>query len=128
MKNRLKYKAWEYKAWDKVNKTISNVKSIRNLNYDDDDIYKYVLTDDYENGFKNWKNIELMQCTGAKDINDNLIYEGFIVKEGDSWIKVVEYDEQYAGYGLDTKAYSYEILGNIYENPELINLKDNKND
>ena len=65
-----------------------------------------------------------MQCTGAKDINDNLIYEGFIVKEGDSFIKVIEYDEQYAGYGLDTKAYSYEILGNIYQHKHL--LEDGK--
>lgn len=62
-----------------------------------------------------------------KDINDKEIYEGDIVRTfGDSFI--VFYSQEYVGYLLKDidgcletiRSYRVEVLGNIYENPELL--------
>ena len=81
----------------------------------------------------------LMQCTGLRDKNDKLIYEGDIVKVPDDWndyrLMAGEKREVFfnkGGFRLkpkwcngfyvhwleDTKY--FEIIGNIYENPELL--------
>lgn len=87
------------------------------------------------------KDIVLMQCTGLTDKNGKLIYEGDIIKylyynpeRYTKWIVVfnpdtLEFgirDYGYIGYQRLT-SYSIfnnkvEVIGNIYENPEL--LKD----
>lgn len=69
-----------------------------------------------------------MQYTGLKDKNGKEIYEGDIVRsynefgEAFAVLSVVEYDEQYAKYrGVDIECLDYEeVIGNIYENPELL--------
>jgi uncharacterized phage protein (TIGR01671 family) len=77
----------------------------------------------------------IMQYTGLKDRNGVEIYEGDIVKNGrkDNKIQIIEWYR--GGFMLKTKGnfghssieiYDgdsdryYEVIGNIYENPELL--------
>jgi len=85
---------------------------------------------------KNWDkklsdcNFILMQCTGLKDKNGKLIYEGDILKQPQLPHKVVceWYKDGYWLNGFMNGAKRelrnihnwYEVIGNIYENPELI--------
>lgn len=80
----------------------------------------------------------LMQYTGLKDINGRDIYEGDIVQMSTSWnsseqytkkygyIRVVEWDNKSAKFTnvIAEKVDPYydliEVIGNIYENPELL--------
>ncbi len=78
---------------------------------------------------------EIMQFTGLKDKEGNEIYEGDIIEFADHLHKaVVVYDKKFAAYlfesnnlekknNPDTAMHWHDdlkIIGNIYENPELI--------
>ncbi len=81
--------------------------------------------------------VEVMQYIGLKDSNKNEIYEGDIVKIedyfGEDIIGRVIYDEATAGYvfhkgnernyfqmTLDLEDYVHYVIGNIYENKDLL--------
>jgi len=83
----------------------------------------------------------LEQYTGLKDCNDKEIYEGDIVKIPDDWeefgmmsganreiyfklggfrLKPTNSNSAQNGYWLDETSKHFEIIGNIHENPELL--------
>ena len=73
--------------------------------------------------FTDFKEVVLMQYTGLKDKNGKEIYEGDIVTDGVGKFKIV-YDLKLAGYQpycifRDDPENYCEVIGNIYENPEL---------
>jgi len=71
---------------------------------------------------------ELMQYTGLKDKNGKEIYEGDILKNQVSELSVVKWQgigwNPFVDSMIDHyKSYRFEIIGNIYENPELLEDK-----
>lgn len=81
------------------------------------------------------EHLELMQYTGRKDMNDVEVWEGDIVAmdllEGRTFFKVI-YSEDYARFcfrDIDNEDWfigknnSYFVVGNIYENPELLEVR-----
>ena len=68
--------------------------------------------------FEHWR-----EFTGLLDTNGKEIYEGDIVSFWDNYARrecklAVEYRDQYASFNVSGEG--YEIIGNIYENPELL--------
>ncbi|AMD95610.1 YopX family protein [Leptotrichia sp. oral taxon 847] len=119
----------KFRAWDKINEKIVKISSLSLEN-------KEIAVK--ENGtyhFFRMQNLELMQYTGVKDKNGKEIYEGDIYHVGDKNIRylVVWFDSGFEGKqlrstsyaGLESWAKDIEVLGNIYENLELL---ENNND
>ena len=70
----------------------------------------------------------LMQYTGMKDRTGREIYEGDVVMDGDT-CRIIEWSSNrgntvigyWSGFNvLDCKTEDIEVIGSIYENPELI--------
>lgn len=112
----------KYHAWDRL--TINHGDKVRSVKVAMD-------FENYEELFDIYLDeVHLMKCTGIKDIE---IYEDDIVKVMDMTLAVVRYSEDRGAYYLDCGAdvgdvgliCQYEItevIGNIYENPGLMEV------
>ena len=120
----------KFRAYDKVSEEVFEVISI---DFERDFV---VLKSEHGAFCTCLREVELMQSTGLKDKNGREIFEGDIIDVGTktAFIHRVEIDRNNATFILipvDTRwsasyMYSredkskYEVLGNIYENPELL--------
>ena len=131
-----------YRAWDKEFKEMVVVNALV--------LDEQVIKATYKNGNvvkEDMKNYDIMQSSSLKDKNGNEISAGDILKvtdkhDKDSWLEVVSYSEEKAMfitdeinrdfktpasplYSLfDTDLFIVEIIGNIYENSELVVTKE----
>ena len=116
----------KFRAWDKINKEMFNVESI---NFQERRVYRDVVS------YRDFNDIELIQYTGLKDKNEKEIYEGDILSNGNNEkpYKVIfengsyraEFEGDFEEYSLDlidVVAQGCEVVGNIYENPELLKV------
>ncbi|HEW0989072.1 TPA: DNA-packaging protein [Streptococcus pneumoniae] len=122
----------KYRAWDKELQTMLDVSLI--------DFKKGVLVGEHwefgETNFMNFDEIVLMQSTGLFDRNGKEIFEGDVLTSQNYPVKgVVEFRTDLGLWVHYLKRYSYfeylgnvagskEIIGNIYENPELLEVKE----
>lgn len=124
----------KFRAWLKYGKEIVDVEEIDFMN----EVINYI-DNDYENNEQEiigayFENIELMQYTELKDKNNKEIYEGDIVKlRANHGIGVIKYYDEWGAFiveyikprplavlGMNYYKEDIEVLGNIYENPELL--------
>lgn len=122
----------KFRAWDKT------------INYMDDRVRVTTIENEIVvealDGFTKWRELDdfvLMQYTGLKDKNGREIYEGDIILAGHyMWKCKVVWDEKcarfigltndkdvsivYVGMVDKNNESAVEVVGNIYENPELL--------
>lgn len=109
----------KFRVWDKLNKEMINFESI---NFQERRVYKDTVS------YRKFNDIELMEYTGLKDMDGKEIYEGDILFESfrEEYFKVVfengSFRAEADGYSLDLEDYDdiCEVVGNIYENSELL--------
>ena len=120
----------KFRAWDKELQTMLDVSLI--------DFKKGVLVGEHwkfgETNFMNFDEIDLMQSTGLFDRNGKEVFVGDIVKCTRGCLHEVYLEKEYAGTFIGgmpaiylkglREGYAWtgdeEIIGNIYENPELL--------
>ena len=115
----------KFKVWDNWNTQF--------LDYGEVDIWDLIFEEPklmeeiYTDGMAN-ECLEFLQYTGLKDKNGVEIYEEDIVKDGDDVFEVEFQDGRFVGIldenvilNLSEFAEDSEVIGNVFENPELLN-------
>ena len=132
----------KFRAWIKEENKMINVETIDFTDKSMQYLEKNEIIDVYLLRTTFLEDIELMQYTGIKDKNGIEIYEGDILKYNFSYdgrlkhISPVTYLETQASFGIKdiygneiplyriTANNYFEVVGNIYENPELLEGKN----
>ena len=122
-----KMKETKFRAWDESTNTMSYEVEFHRFS----DCYGFRM--ELEHHKKHWVNVDskfVMQYTGLKDKNGKEIYEGDLLKmdyHGDNIFEVVFDNGAFCikpFMSPDTLVDDYtdqaEIIGNIYENPEMV--------
>lgn len=129
-----------FRAWDKIHKTMYEADDIIAIDFGKSEISVKTLFFKRTNYYK-FDDIVLMQSTGLKDENGKEIFEGDIVKvtDGDERTNFPDggigticgldgifmwYIDGQVHNGLFdiSQEYYIEVVGNIYENPELLEV------
>lgn len=150
------YSRFKFRVWDSENKkmhdddfiitslgkvhkpTVASLEMGEIKDNPDELAYRWLKFDQAENNFDK---LILMQCTGLKDKNDRLIYEGDIIYKkgtknykGQKMYSEVIWDQMYAEFNISddnglhrmpSNSNNIEIIGNIFENPKLLQGDDN---
>lgn len=125
----------KFRAWHRKKKLMRNVTSLVDIYHCSAraEIDKHTLEEwDFDD-------IELMQYIGLKDKNGKEIYEGDIFGAKERWFKPkVKYSSNKGGFIIGNLAPEillhdylkdnpeFEIIGNIYENPEYLEERNGK--
>ena len=128
-----------FRVWDKENKIMWNIErwNIEDEYFDLIEPNKSVIDFKANRTWRKQSDVTLMQSTGLFDINDKEIFEGDIVritmrigKRTTTSIGAVEFDKFEVCFRIRNElgghyvtmfhARYFEVIGNIYQNPELL--------
>lgn len=137
----IKFRVWD-KDFKKMHICGEDVHDEITFTYQDNKAYYYNLQNG-EGSLSEDSTYVLMQYTGLKDKNGKEIYEGDVVainfkracKRGKA---VIKYEDKYAQFIItntseiihedeplgDYQMENFEVIGNIYDNPELLEAGD----
>lgn len=123
-----------YRAWDKIHKTMYEVDDIMSVDFGKSEISVKTLFFERTSRY-DFDDIVLMQSTGLTDKNGKEIFEGDILDSEDGFLAGVVELRQNLGMFVSTliKNNNFvrlcnaldltQIIGNVWENPELLEVK-----
>lgn len=130
----------KYRAWNKATKEMHEVDDIIAINFEEKEIcVKTIFFGKLS--YYDFDDIVFMQSTGLRDKNGKEIFEGDIlgVETDKENVKVeVSWDDKHALFVFESKKYDekeplselledspypFKIIGNIYTNPELVEVE-----
>lgn len=134
----------KFRAWIKTEKRMIETDDLLDIDYENEVVttqqvyFENGLPDDRDLDNFIFEEIELMQSTGLKDKNDKEVFVGDIIKCTRGCLHEVYIEKEYGGtyfggmpavYLKDLReGYAWteheEIIGNIYENRELLEDKE----
>lgn len=134
----------KFRAWNKNLKTMHGTDDIVFIDFEEEEIcvqtiyFEQGLPDERDLDFYIFDEIEFMQSIGLFDKNGKEVFENDVIRDSDGFEGIVQYDESYGMYGIaylpiesngidmtfeelkDKYRNKFEVVGNIYENPELL--------
>ena len=137
----------KFRVWIKTEKRMIETDDLLAIDYENEVVmtqqvyFENGLPDDRDIYCYDFDEIELMRSTGLQDKNGKEIFEGDILacKTDDEVINLnIFWDEEHALFMFESKKYNeqeplaelvedntypFEIIGNIYENPDLLEDK-----
>nr|DAN61956.1 MAG TPA: YopX protein [Caudoviricetes sp.] len=133
-----------YRTWIKTEKRMIETDDLLDIDYENTEIvtqqvyFENGLPDDRDIYCYDFDDIVLMQSTGLKDKNGKEVFVGDIIKCTRGCLHEVYIEKEYGGtyfggmpavYLKDLgEGYAWteheEIIGNVYENPELLEDKE----
>ncbi|CVL16037.1 YopX family protein [Streptococcus pneumoniae] len=134
----------KFRGWVKIGKRMVFSDDILAIDYENKEIvtqqvyFENGLPDDRDIYCYDFDEIELMQSTGLKDKNGKEVFVGDIIKCTRGCLHEVYLEKEYGGTYIGGMPAVYlkgllsgyawtedeEIIGNIYENPELLEDKE----
>ncbi|VMC97722.1 phage protein [Streptococcus pneumoniae] len=134
----------KFRVWVKIGKRMVFSDDILAIDYENKEIvtqqvyFENGLPDDRDIYCYDFDEIELMQSTGLKDKNGKEVFVGDIIKCTRGCLHEVYIEKEYGGTFIGGMPAIYlkgflsgyawteheEIIGNIYENPELLEVNE----
>lgn len=123
-----------YRAWDKIHKTMYEADDVKYIDIEKNQIYVKTPSSEQLNCYS-LRDVDAMHSTGFTDKNGKCIFREDIVElVGGMVTGVVSIDQDLGAYVVRFIGYKYferlrdvassvVVIGNIYENPEILGVR-----